>query len=114
MTYQEFRKTYKWMLKKYPGTDRVYCNDMNSRIGVLQKIDYEKRGGKWKETARESETLTAAIYANCVDAIPFFRGLGGYERVDVGYTYVGYLPFQIDSISPDRTRKTTRKFIFDK
>ena len=113
MTYQEFKKDYWWMLKNYPGTYGIFCDDMSKKIGTVETVRYEKRGGKWKETARETGDLTPVFYCNSVDAVPFFRGLGGYERAEMGYTYYGYIPRAINSISPDRTSKTVRRFRFE-
>jgi len=113
MTYQDFRKTYYRTLKKYPGMDRIYFSDMYTDVGYFRTVNYKKRGTKWVETERRVEKLTPAFYCNCVDAVPFFRSLGGYERVELGYSYYGYLPLILTSINPDRTEKTVRVFFTD-
>ena len=101
------------MLNMYPGTDRVYRENMSEKIGGLKMETYEKIGGKWKIVSRECSELTPAIYCNSVDAIPFFRNLGGYERIEMNYTRLAYLPVVISSINPDRTKKVVRTFLFD-
>lgn len=112
MTYREFRSTYRWMLKTYPATDRMYSDDMERPIGTCETIRYTKRGTRWHETGRETETICARYYVNCVDAVPFFRRCCGIERVEMAYTPHGYLPVQISSTSPDRETKIVRKFTF--
>lgn len=111
MTYSEFRKTYKWMLDHYTGTYQMYCDRFDDAIiGKLTTITYERRGSRWAEVKREREDLTPAIYCNCVDAVPFFRGLGGSERVECSYTPLAYLPVRISSVSPDKQTRIVREF----
>ena len=110
MTYREFRKTYNWTVKKYPGTDSIYRENMAETIGTVETVNLEKHGRKWIETGRNVETLTRAFYFNSVDAVPFFRNLGGRERVEMAYTRAGYIPVEIHSTRPDGMIKTVRKF----
>lgn len=111
MNYSEFRKTYAWTLKNYSGTHELFCGDFyGAHIGKVVTEKYEKRGGKWHLLTSERDDVTPAFYFNTVDAIPFFRGLGGSERVYCGYCVRGYVPLEITSISPDRAQKTVRKF----
>ena len=112
MTYSEFKKTYPWTVKKYPGTTSLFKENMNETIGSIETVNYEKHGSRWKETGRSAAEMTRANYFNCVDAIPFFRNLGGKERVSLSYTYHGYIPVELSSISPDGKNKTVRKFSF--
>lgn len=69
-------------------------------------------GKSWKSKpdSEECRKIPAEWYHNYFDAIPFFRNLGGSERVEMGYTYAGYLPVLLTSISPDREKKIVRKF----
>ena len=112
MDYRTFKKTYKWMLKKYPRTDAMFPSDdrLHDIIGQLTSIHCVKNGKAWAETRREEEDVTRTFYCNAVDAIPFFRGLGGKEIVKLGYTKYGYIPIEIHSISPDGQQKTIRQF----
>lgn len=111
MTYSEFRNKYAWTLKNYSGTYELYFSDFyDCMIGKVTETRYEKRGGKWYKTSEKREDVTPAYYFNTIDAIPFFRGLGGYERVYCGYCVRGYVPLEITSISPDRKEKTVRVF----
>lgn len=113
MTYQEFRQTYRWMLSHYTGTYQVYQNDFDhALIGKVKTTRYERRGGRWAEVDSKREDLTPAFYCNAVDAVPFFRGLGGSERVECSYTPIAYLPVRISSVSPDKQTRVVREFQF--
>lgn len=111
MTYSEFRKTYSWTLKNYPGTSELYRDNFYGYlIGKVTIEKYEKRGKRWILVSTAREDVTPAYYFNTVDAVTWFRGAGGYERVSCGYCVRGYVPLEIASISPDRQEKTVRKF----
>ncbi len=106
----EFSKTYKWMLKKYPGTSAAHTY-FDRPFATIEEIKYEKSGSKWEEVSRkDKKVITGEFYANCVNAVPFFKNLGGREKVELGYTKAGYIPVYIASISPDGNSKTVRKF----
>lgn len=111
MNYSEFKKTYAWTLKNYSSAHELFCDDFDgAHIGKVVTEKYEKRGGKWFLLSSERDDVTPVYYFNTVDAVPFFRGLGGLERVTCGYCVRGYVPLEIASISPDRMSKTVRKF----
>ena len=77
-----------------------------------QRFSRTTSGKSWK-TKPDSETvrkISYEFYHNIFDAIPFFRNLGGSERVEYGYTYAGYLPTQLTSTSPDRETKIIRRY----
>lgn len=109
MTYMKFKSTYRWMIKHFPGTDNVWGYKGIEAITT----HFEKRGSRWHEVSAKTETVDSTFYANCVDAIPFFRNLDGKEMVTMGYTKIGYIPTEINSLSPDRTEKTVRRFYFN-
>ena len=111
MNYNEFRKTYNWTLKHYSGTHELYNSDFYGLLlGHVTIRKYEKRGTRWYLVSESREDVTPAYYFNTVDAIPFFKALGGSERVSCGYCVRGYVPLEISSISPDKTMKTVREF----
>lgn len=112
MTYAEFKKTYSWMVKHYPGTDNIYSN-WDKTLGKITTTHYRRSGSRWVETDSKTEAFTGEYYANGIDAAPFFRSLGGSERITCGYTRLAYLPTEVSSISPDRQKKTVRHFAFD-
>lgn len=113
MTYMEFYDTYSWMHKKYPDTSS-FCGKMDERVGTVRTTNYKKHGSRWVETNAETIDITGEYYCNCVDAVPFFRRIGGYEKVSMGYTFMGYIPVEIISISPSKDKKTVRKFSIEK
>ena len=111
MNYFDFRKTYAWTLKQYPGTRELYQDNFCfAVIGKVKTERFEKRGKKWEIVSTETEKCTPYYYFNTVDAIPFFRRLGGNERISCGYCVRGYVPLQIVSTSPDKLSKTVRTF----
>ena len=117
MTYREFKADYKSMIKSFPDTSGFYRESdtefKQETIGQCETVYYEKHNTVWKETERKTENFSRSYYCNCVSAIPFFRGIGGYEKASKKYTKHGLIPYQIVSISPDRQNKTVRKFIFN-
>ena len=111
MTYKEFKEKYAWTLKTYSGTHELYFNDFDGfKIGSCVTERYEKSGKNWTLVSVSSKDVSPAYYFNTVDAIPFFKSLGGREIVSCGYCVRGYVPLVITSISPDKTMKTVRKF----
>lgn len=113
MNYNEIKRNYSWTLKKYPQTNElIYCNDQFSNyvIGKVTIEKFKKSGCKWCKTESKREDVTSAYYFNAIDAVPFFRNLGGHERVICGYCVRGYVPLIIESISPDGKNKTKRTF----
>ena len=109
MTWTEFKTKYYRTLRKYPDTECAY-----NPYWVYKRTTtkYYKIGSKWREAESETSTeiATGSDYMNTVDTIPFFRSLGGSERVTMGYTCAGYIPVQISSISPDGKEKIVRRF----
>lgn len=110
MTYQEWKKTYKYASRHWPDVTSLYGRK-DIEI-VANTVRAEKRGKKWIITEDKIETVGAEYYMNCVDAVPFFRALGGRETVRKCYTKYGLIPYEIVSISPDREKKTVRTFEF--
>lgn len=109
MNYKEFSTAYKKTLHRYPGMECTFNADTKYE---LTQVQYEKIDGsnKWIEVDRKSKIITGQHYMNIIDAIDFFRNLGGRETVSMGYTYVGYIPVELKSINPDITVKVVRTF----
>lgn len=87
----------------------------NAEITLTESRYNRTASGKnWKNVPYETRKLTisAQFYYNCVDAMPFFRNLGGTERATKSYTRYGYIPVTLTSVSPDRQSKTVREFQF--
>lgn len=109
MPYIEFRKKFHRTLKRYPGMECTYNPHYAYEVTTTK---YYKVGSKWHEKTEKKtvETVPGNYYMNMIDAIPFFRNLGGSERVQMGYTLAGYIPTQLSTISPDGKEKIVRKF----
>ena len=110
MNYKEFKNTYSFMVKKYPDITSIYGVEINATC-IIE--NYVKSGKKWiLSDTKQDNNISSEYYFNVVNAIPFFRNLGGKELISCKYTKYGYIPYQINSINPDKTKKTIRTFIF--
>lgn len=110
MLYSEFKKKYVYTLKHYPDTSALF--EKSDKITVETTTE-NKHGTKWVASeAPTIENVDYIYYFNTIDAIPFFKNLGGYERVSNAYTKHGYIPVKLVSISPDRNTRVTRIFKF--
>lgn len=103
--------------KNYYG---VYKNDeykfKDYKITLIE-ARYEKTasGKSWKTNPTNEEVTEIQFenYFNYISSVEFFKSIGGYERVEKGYTIAGYIPTQITSISPNKEIKVVRKFRFE-
>lgn len=109
MSYSEFKKNYPYSNKHY-NIDPIFSF---SGIITEEKTHYTRNTdkGRWKETEKETETISAEYYMNIIEATPFFKRCGS-EKVYKGYSLIGYIPLEIVSISPCKTEKIVRKFYF--
>lgn len=111
MNYKEFRASYKATLKKYPDIDTLFCF-LDSKVITETITHYTKKGGRWIETETKEALIPARYYYNVLDAVPFFKNLGGYERIETKYTKHGLIPVRVTSINPSRDEKTVRSYKF--
>lgn len=109
MTWEQFKKTYKDTLKKYPDIGDLYGRNYTI---TLTTENYEKQGSRWTLVDSETQTIPFEYYMNAIDASPFFKNLGGKESISKSYTIAGYIPVEIRSTSPDGRQKTIRKYKF--
>ena len=109
--YKKWKKDYAWVIKKYPETANLY--NQRGDIGTCTIVHYEKDGNRWDEVDRETVDMNTEYYMNVVSAAPFFKNLGGYERLEAEYVRYGYMPTESISISPDRTERVVRQFRFN-
>lgn len=109
MSYSEFKKNYPYSNKHY------FVDNIFSFSGMIkeERTHYTRNTdkGRWKETEKETETISTEYYMNCIEATPFFKRCGT-EKVYKGYSIAGYIPLEIVSISPCKTEKIVRKFFF--
>lgn len=111
MLYSEYKTTYKWIVKKYPDVTAMFTeSEKPEKIFILKITNQEKTGTTWKTTGTEEKEIDFIHYSNIVDAIPFFRNLGGTETVTRKYTKFGLIPIKIISTSPGRNERTIREF----
>ena len=80
----------------------------------MTKSEFSKTdsGKSWRSKADsiEKSIIDFENYYNIIDAIPFFKNLGGTEKVTKGYTVVGYIPTTLISTSPNKLTKVIREF----
>lgn len=108
--YAAWKKDYDYVLKRYPELSRFY--GVNGVIGKCTTTRYEKIDKRWVETESETVDMTAEFYLNGISSAPFFRNLGGVERLTPSYTRHGYIPVELVSVSPDRNTKVVRSYDF--
>ena len=77
---------------------------------IMTKTEFKKVGSKWAEVNKEEKEITEEYYNNIVGAKNFMKNLGGYERHEKNYTYIGYIVTRINSISPDKKDKSVYEF----
>lgn len=111
LNYIQWKEKYSYACKTWTDVNSLYGND--NRINIVMTItNKEKQNNKWKTINVEKKVITLEFYLNCVDAIPFFRSLGGKESVKLNYTRWGKIPIEIKSTSPDGLQRTIREFRF--
>ena len=79
---------------------------------ITKKYERTSSGKSWKKNPVEidEEIISPKKFELIISSIPFFKDLGGYERVTKGYTIAGYIPVELSSISPERKTKIVRSF----
>ena len=79
---------------------------------ITKKYERTSSGKSWKKNPveTEEEVISPKKFELIISSIPFFRDLGGSERVTKGYTVAGYIPVELSSISPSRETKIVRSF----
>ena len=86
---------------------------MEKNIKMVEKR-YYKAGTQWKLSESKEENISKENYLNIINSCKFFRNLGGHERLTKSYTYAGYIPVELNSISPDKKEKIIRSFTFNR
>ena len=81
-------------------------------ILITERYERTSSGKSWKKNPVEinKSIINSENLKNIISSIPFFRNLGGSERVTKGYTIAGFIPVELSSISPDKETKIVRKF----
>ena len=112
MTHEEFQKEYRYSKRMWPDVCMINSGDMSEKIATVETTYYDKVGSRWKQTDGYTEDVSREWYMNCIEAVPFFRNMGGSERITKSYTPYGLIPVRISSCSPNRMRKVVREFRF--
>lgn len=97
---------------RYTANLRMETLEAACIVMVEREYTRTASGKSWRAKPDRNETrqITAQNYYNYCDSIPFFKCLGGSETCDFGYTYCGFVPVEIRSIAPDRSKKIVRRF----
>ena len=112
MTWKEFYSKYPYTVNEYPDTG--YLNTDSKVVIRMVKTEQTKNGyTKWHTVSVYEESVSIPYYLNTIEAVPFFKSIGGKERVELKYTKYGRLPSCIWSISPDKLTRTVREFSFE-
>jgi hypothetical protein len=111
MTYTEYTESYEWMLKKYPDTRALWDETEEEKI-TCTTTNQRRSGSRWVDVDTKTEKVSYRYYANVIESVPFFRGIGGTETVKTTYTKYGLIPFENFSTSPDKQVRTVRRFVF--
>lgn len=73
---------------------------------------YEKLGRKnfpTKPTETKTEIIDTRHFACIISGCGFFN-----DRIEKGYTYIGYIVRRMSCVNPDRTKKIVRRFYYEK
>ena len=96
------------------GLNKSVVEELKQYKITLTTERYERTssGKSWKKNPVEinEEVISPKKFELIISSIPFFRDLGGSERVTKGYTVAGYIPVELSSISPERKTKIVRTF----
>ena len=91
-----------------------------SSIKITQILEHYSRtasGKSWKKNpdSIEKKEIPAQHYNNYVQSIGFFNnfGYGASCRAEHGYTYAGYIPVRVTTVSPGQDQKIVARFVFD-
>lgn len=96
----------------------TFTDDGYTITKTVTKYKRTNSGRCWKskpESVKE-EVVGAEHYTNYIQSIPFFNnyGDGAYCRAEYGYTYAGYLPVKVTSVSPYQEVKLIAEFRFER
>ena len=79
---------------------------------ITKKYERTSSGKSWKKNPVETdeEVISPKKFELIISSIPFFRDLGGSQRVTKGYPVAGYIPVVLSTRSPSRETKIVRSF----
>ena len=85
------------------------------QITLAIKVYQTKPESAWEVESIEEMTLTRDQYLNVASKTTrnFFKGLNSTQKSIESQTRYGYIPTEIVSISPDKSKKVTYEIFFD-
>ena len=85
------------------------------QIALAVKVFQTKADSAWEVESIEEMTLTRDQYLNVASKTTrnFFKGLNSTQKSIESQTRYGYIPTEIVSISPDKSKKVTYEIFFD-
>ena len=99
--------------EKFTFSDRDY-----TITKTVTKYKRTASGKSWKSKPEcvKDEIIDAEHYENYIRSIPFFNnyGNGAYCRAEYEYTYAGYLPTKVTTVSPFQEIKLIAEFKFER
>ena len=85
------------------------------QIALAVKVFQTKTDSAWEVESIEEMTLNRDQYLNVASKTTrnFFKGLNSTQKSIESQTSYGYIPTEIVSISPDKSKKVTYEIFFD-
>ena len=85
------------------------------QIALAVKVYQTKTDSEWRIESIEEMTLTRDQYLNVASKSTrnFFKGLNSTQKSIDSQTKYGYIPTEIVSISPNKSKKVTYEIFFD-
>lgn len=85
------------------------------QIALAVKVFQIKTGSAWEVESIEEMTLNRDQYLNVASKSTrnFFKGLNSTQKSIESQTNYGYIPTEIVSISPNKSKKVTYEIFFD-
>ena len=85
------------------------------QIALAVKVYQTKTDSAWEVESIEKMTLTRDQYLNVASKSTrnFFKGLNSTQKSIESQTKYGYIPTEIVSISPNKSKKVTYEIFFD-
>ena len=85
------------------------------QIALAVKVYQTKTDSAWEVESIEEMTLNRDQYLNVASKTTrnFFKGINSTQKSVESQTRYGYIPTEIVSISPDKSKKVTYEIFFD-
>ena len=108
------------MASIYNGFSFRYTYKDNVAIRVKEYYTRTESGKSWcsKPYKTETESISGQFYENYIRSIPWFNTRTFYGdrsscRAEWNYTWAGYIPTRVTTVSPSGNEKFIDRFIFN-